>query len=313
MRLRRAVRANPNETLTVLRLAETLAGQYQTEEAIEMYWRAFDRADELDHKLDVVKKLTELYLQRSQLDRLFARLQHQERDDRRPGAETRGRDVAMCLAQAHASSGDMGSARAELEKLLAADTRDTRLLSQLSKLAEEEGDLETAARYQKMHEEVAANEEGQARLADLLAKSGDLEEALAVWSKAAAGKSQSFRVILAMDNLLSNGKALPVLEITEGMLRADPRNWEALYRRGQALEKLGRRQEAAATFQKLIDLPVDDDEKSGYAKAQARNPHLQATGATRTLVSAGRQPSTPLEGRLAAVLQIRGFSGLLRA
>ena len=142
-------------------------------------------------------------------------------------------------------------------------------MSQLSKLAEEEGDLETAARYQKMHEELAASEEGQARLAELLAKSGDLDEALAVWSKAAAGKSQSFRVILAMDNLLLNGKALPVLEITEGILRG-PAELGVLYRRGQALEQLGRRQEAAATFQKLIDLPVDDDEKSGFAKAQAR-------------------------------------------
>ena len=59
------------------------------------------------------------------------------------------------------------------------------------------------------------------RLASLLAKSGDLEEAQAVWSKAAAGKSQSFRVFLAMDNLLSNGKPLPVLEITEASF-ADP-------------------------------------------------------------------------------------------
>ena len=33
----------------------------------------------------------------------------------------------MCLAQAHASSGDMGAARAELERLLATDIRDTRL------------------------------------------------------------------------------------------------------------------------------------------------------------------------------------------
>ncbi len=62
--LRRAVRANPNDTKIILTLAETLAGQYQTEEAIEIYWRAFDRTDDLDHKLDVVRKLTELYLQR---------------------------------------------------------------------------------------------------------------------------------------------------------------------------------------------------------------------------------------------------------
>ena len=240
--LRRAVRANPAESGVVLRLAEALAGQYQTDEAIEMYWRAFDRASELDHKLDVVRKLTELYLQRGQLDRLFARLQNQERDERRPGQEdVRSRDVALCVAQAHASSGDMGSARAELERLLATDTRDTRLLSQLSKLAEEEGDMETAARYQRMHEELASSDEGQARLAVLLAKSGDLEEAQAVWSKAAAGKSQTFRVFLAMDNLLLGGKPQPVLEITEGMLRADPQNWEALYRQGLALSSLAGR------------------------------------------------------------------------
>ena len=64
---------------------------------------------------------------------------------------------------------------------------------------------------------------------------------MAVWSKAAAGKSQSFRVYLAMDNLLSNGKPLPVLEITEGMLRTDPQNWEALYRRGSMSSLAGSR------------------------------------------------------------------------
>ncbi len=313
--LRRAVRANPAESGVVLRLAETLAGQYQTEEAIEMYWRAFDRAQDLDHKLEVVRKLTELYLQRSQLDRLFARLQNQERDVRGPGEETRGRDVALCVAQAHASSGDLGSARAELEKLLATDTRDTRLLEQLSKLAEEEGDLETAARYQKLHEELASSDEGQARLASLLAKSGDLEEAQAVWSKAAAGKNHSFRVFHAMDNLLSNGKPLPVLELAEASLRTNPEDWETLYRQGLALEQLGRLTEAAARFPKLIVLPVGDDEKSAFAKALARNPRLQASGAPRPLISTTRQSMRqsmiPLEERIGAASQIRRFCKLL--
>ena len=190
-------------------------------------------------------------------------------DERRPGEETRGRDVAHVHGAGPCVVGRSGQHRAELEKLLATDTRDTRLLEQLSKLAEEEGDLETAARYQKMHEELAASDEGQARLATLLAKSGDLEEAQAAWSKAAAGKSQSFRVFLAMDNLLSNGKPQPVLEITEASLRKDPSDWEALYRQGQALEGLGRPKEALARFAKLIDLTVSDDEKSALAKAGA--------------------------------------------
>ena len=167
--LRRAVRANPNDTKIVLALAETLAGQYQTDEAIEMYWRAFERADELDSKLDVVRRLTELYLQRNQLDRLLTRLEHSERDER-PAADAGGareRDVAMCLAQALATSGDLGGARSELERLLAANNRDPHLLKQLSKLAEEEGDIESAARYQKLLIELAPSDEELSRLGEL--------------------------------------------------------------------------------------------------------------------------------------------------
>ena len=167
-----------------------------------------------------------------------------------------------------------------LEKLLATDTRDTRLLQQLAKLTEEEGDLETAARYQKMTEELAPSDEGQARLANLLAKSGDLEEAQAVWSRAAAGKSQSFRVFHAMDNLLLNGKPLPVLELTEASCTHDPKDWEALYRQGLALEALGRPKEAAARFEKLIDLPVADDEKSA-CQGQAPTRTCSAPGHLR--------------------------------
>ena len=115
--LRRAVRSNPNDTKVILTLANTLAGQYQTDEAIEIYWRAFDRMDDLDPKLDVVRKLTELYLQKNQLDRLLTRLQHQEHDDRAGAGSDqprRQREVAMCTAQALATSGDLGGARFNL-------------------------------------------------------------------------------------------------------------------------------------------------------------------------------------------------------
>ena len=234
-------------------------------------------------------------------------LQHQERDDRPAGrTRARGRDVAMCVAQAYASSGDLGSARAELERLLATDTRDTRLLHQLSKLAEEEGDLETAARYQKLHEELAPSDEGQARLASLLAKSGDLEEAQAVWSKAAAGKSQSFRVFQAMDNLLSNGKPLPVLEITEAMLASRPaatgkhstaRGWPSSSSAGPRRPRRG--------FEKLIDLPVGDDEKSALRQGAGTQPAASGRRAHRGRSSAAaRQSMMPLE-ELASALRIR--------
>ena len=41
-------------------------------------------------------------------------------------------------------------------------------------------------------------------------------------------------VYMAMDSLLFHQKPMPVLETTEAMLRKDPHDWEALYRRGVA-------------------------------------------------------------------------------
>src|SRR5262249_49783324 len=107
--LRRAVRVNPNETKVVLTLAETLAGQFRTEEAVEMYWRALEKSRDLDGKLGVITRLTELYLQRNQFDRLLGRLQREQAEAQ---AGQQQRELAVCLAQAYATSGDLGSARA---------------------------------------------------------------------------------------------------------------------------------------------------------------------------------------------------------
>ena len=311
--LRRAVRVNPNDTKITLTLAETLAGMYRTDEAIEMYWRAFDKAGELDDRLGVVSKLTELYLQRNQFDRLLTRLQHQERDARAGAAagagQTQQRDVAICRAQAYASSGDLGAARAEIEPLLAANPRDTKLLHQLSKLAEEEGDFEGAARYQKQFNDLASTDESTARLAQLYARSGDLEEAQVVWSKMASDKNESaHRILQAIDSLLGHRKVQPVVEITETMVRKEPGDWEALYRQGEALAGINKPEAAERAFRALLALGIADDEKSAIVKARTRDPKLQGEGARQS--STIRKASVPLEDRIGQVYEMRMASQL---
>jgi tetratricopeptide (TPR) repeat protein len=303
--LRRAVRVNPNETKIILTLAETLAAQFRTEEAIETYWRAFDKAGDLDEKLGMITRLTALYLQRNQLDRLLGRLQREQNESQ--GAQQQ-RELAVCLAQAYAASGDLGMARSELERLLSANARDTQLLQQLSKLAEEEGDLESAAKYQKQLIELAPSDEGSVRLAQLYVRFGDLDEAQALWTRMASGQSQPHRVFQAIDSLLAGDKVRSVLDITESMLRKDPRDWEALYREGVALAGLDRAEDARRRFRALVDLRVEDDEKSSIVKARTRDPKLQATG-TR-LSRYGRTPPTPLEDRLSAAQEIRMATNL---
>ncbi len=312
--LRRASRANPNDTKTLLSLAETLAGQFRTEEAIEMYWRAFDKAEDLDAKLGTVTRLTELYLQRNQLDRLLTRLEHegQERDGR-PAAGAaatldRRRDQAMCLAQALASSGDMGGARAELERLLAGNTRDPHLLKQISKLAEAEGDNDSAARYQKQLVELTNSEEEIARLATLYARAGEIDDAQALWSKLAADKSGSARAYQAIDDLLSNRKNQAVVEITESMIRKDPADWEALYRAGVALAAMQKPDEAAGRFKAILALQTGDDEKSAAVKAKSRKGGQP--GSTPTASTIVRDSGLPLEQRIAVTYTVRMAAGL---
>ncbi len=214
----------------------------------------------------------------------------------------------MCLAQAYASSGDLGSARSELERMLAANTRDTQLLAQLSKLAEEEGDIDSAARYQKQLVDLAPGDEGFSRLGQLYARSGDLEEAQGVWSKLAAGQGSALHVTMAMDSLLFHQKPMPVLETTEAMLRKDPHDWEALYRRGVAAAQLDRPDQAAQAFRTLLEVTISDDEKSALAKAQVRNPRLQPPNAYPLF--SRQQGSSPMENRLGVVIYIRYFCRL---
>jgi tetratricopeptide (TPR) repeat protein len=306
--LRRAVRVNPNDNKALLTLGEALAREFRTEEAIELYWRAFEKAPDLEARLTIVARLTDLYLQRNQFDRLVARLEREQREAKQP------REMAICLAQAYQSSGDFGTARAELERLLAANPRDTALLQQLSSLAETDGDLAFATKYQKQLNEIAPSDEGAARLAQLYLRAGEASEAEAIWARTAGGKQEPHRILQTVDQLLANDKPQTALGITERLLRDKPDQWEALYREGVALTMLEKPDEAERRFRALLDLPTSDDETSAAHKAMEKAQAGRPAGAkTRNIQRVGMPaitPTTPLENRTQALWQILQATGL---
>ena len=247
--LRRAVRVNPNDNKALMTLGEALAREFRTEEAIELYWRAFEKTPELDSRLVVVSRLTDLYLQRNQFDRLIARLEREQREAKQP------REMAICLAQAYQSSGDFGSARAELERLLAASPRDTKLMAQLSSLAETDGDLAAAAKYQRQINEVAPTDEGLARLAQIYMRAGEANEAEAIWARMAGGKQETERILQTIEHLLASDKAQTAVGIVPArLLRDHPDLWEGLYREGIALAAMEKPDEAEQRFRALLAL-----------------------------------------------------------
>ena len=196
-------------------------------------------------------------------------------------------------------------ARSELERLLAVNTRDTQLLQQLSKLSEEEGDFESAARYQKLLTELAPSDDDATRLAQLYSRYGELEEAQVVWSKMAAGKSEAHRIFQAIDNLLSQKKA----PAGDGSHRVYAAQGSA--RLGGALSAgagaigSAKARGRVLRFQAILDLPISDDEKSALCKGVVPRSEAQAGGSRSTSAAFGQQSMIPLQDRISQLLQIR--------
>ncbi|MEX2138330.1 MAG: DUF1583 domain-containing protein [Pirellulales bacterium] len=289
--LRRAVRVNPGEPALLLTLAAALAEQIRTDEAIELYWQAFEKSEGLDEKINVVMKLTDLYLQTNHLDRLFERLERDRREaDRR-------RELTICLAQAHHSAGDFGAARSELESLLSEDTRDTALVQQLSKLAEGEQDIATAIKYQEQLAKLAPGAETEYRLANLLARNGQNEEATAIFVRLIAKEEDPEKLLQSLDSMISQGQNEQALGVIEARLREQPQNWELLYRQAYLLAAT-KPEEATPRLEKLLAFNFDDDELGALGKARERQ---LAAARQRSGASSVRRPTT--QSALQAALQ----------
>ncbi|HEY7326940.1 MAG TPA: tetratricopeptide repeat protein, partial [Gemmataceae bacterium] len=304
--LRRSVRANPSEPQGLLTLANALAERPNTGEAIELFWRAFEKTNDLDDKLPIISRLAELYLQNNQFDRLLERLERERRE------ADKQREMTLSLAQAYQAAGDLGTARQQLEHLLAENSRDTQLLQQLSKLAESESDTAGALKYQRQWAQAAPNNhDAQLGLAQLLVKAGEADEAAAIWVKLVADEPQPHRNLQAIDALLGHGKADAVLAITRRLLAQNPANWELLYREGVALNELQRPDEAVQRFGAILDLRLSDDEEGAAQKANKKQKTGRAAGAsTRMNFQTFQADWVPLQQRTGNVWEIRVFTGL---
>ena len=290
-----------------LSLADALAREFRTEEAIELYWRAFDRTNDLDGKLRRRLSAVRALPPAQPVRPPAACGSNASRPE--PGRE---RESTLYLAQAQAAAGDFGTARQQLEDLLAADPRDTTLLKQLSELAENEGDLGAATQYQKQLQAVAPSGEAAYRLVQLALRAGALEEAEAVWSHSTEAGQDMARVLQALDGLMSHHKYEAVLTTTARLLRKDPNNWELLCREGRALMALDRPDEGTRRFQALLELRRDDDEVSATIKAQrSARPSTAAQGAGTA--AAGLIPTWERVGmrhRIPSVRYARAITGL---
>ena len=314
--LRRSVRANPGEPGGLNTLASALSERGRQGEAIELLWRAFEKTNDLEGKLGVIDRLANLYLEANQFDKLLERLERERRE------ADKNREYTLCIAQAYQSAGDLGTARQQLERLLTENTRDANLLGQLSQLSEQEGDLPSALKYQRQLAAVSSQSfDAQVRLAQLLLKTGEGEEAAAVWVKSIAEVNEPHRNLQAIDQLASTDRQDAALAILSRMLANRPGQWELLYREGAILAGKGKPDEAAARFKAILALKLPDDEmgeallneiKGKTAKkrpdgAKGPPPPPQLLRVTKGVYEPG---VPPLQRRTQNIWQVRNATGL---
>ena len=268
--LRKAVRIDPTEPALTMALGRALAEEFRTDEAIEVYWRAFEKSDEIDDKTTLVQKLTSLYEEQNQFDKLLERLERDRQE------ESKRREMTICIAQAHNSSGDYGTARRELESLLTDNTKDTNLLQQLSKLCETGSDLAAAVEYQSQLAKIAPGHESEFRLAKLLFSNGQREAASDIFVKLTAREENPVRLLKSVDGLLKRMNYESVVKITEPLLSESRDDWELLYREGVALAKQDKFAESKIRFERILSLSFPHDKMGVVAEEKFKRASQKA-------------------------------------
>ena len=302
--LRKAVRINPTEPSLIMSLASALSRQFRTDEAIEVYWRAFEKTDDVDEKASLTQKLTELYLQINQFDKLIDRFERDRRE------EDQRRDMTICLAQAHHSAGDYGTARMELESLLSQDTRDTNLLQQISKLCEESSDLEAAIGYQRQLVAVAPGHETEFRLAGLLQRAGMSDEASEILVRLTRREEDPVRLMRSLDSLLSQGSYESVLAVIDPLLSEQRDDWELMYRQAVAWASMEKRAEAEDVIRRILAINVPFDAYGRVAEEKYKREVAKAkSNSLRGIQSDKPQRTSPLS-MLSNSSQVRQAVGL---
>ncbi|REK10953.1 MAG: hypothetical protein DWQ37_16100 [Planctomycetota bacterium] len=252
--LRRNVRANPNERDALTYLAGQLAEDFQTDEAIELYWRAFDQATNIDEKKEVIAPLTELYLRSNRFETLIDRLDVIGREENKP------RDAILWVAEAHQAAGDLGKAKQLLEQLAREDSRDTKLLEQLVALARAEYDFESAADYQRRIVAAAPTPEAEYLLANLLLELGDIDEAEAAWLKLSQRGGHAQALTASIYTLLGKEQYETAAKVLERAMAKDPGNWEILGPAMLAYVQLDRDDDAREVAKRVLAMNVEPGE-----------------------------------------------------
>ena len=286
--LRQAVRVNPGDEASLRALAKTLADEFQTPEAIDLYWRAFEKAQDLDSQSNIVVALSNLYLRSDQFPKLIERL------------ELRGRELNLrtemtrCLATAYREAGDFRKSRETLEQLLTDDPQNVSLLKELLVLAEQEHNSPEVEQYQRQILNVTGSTEDQRRLARLLEDSGRNDEAAQLLAQVAETQTGRKQMLNEIELQTAAGYYEIAENLCRRLLKNSPGDWEAMHAWRKILRGRGEFEEERAVCRRILALEIDFEStafRPNLSKDATPEPPLDTPASMAAwLEKSGREP-----------------------
>lgn len=245
--LRQAVRVNPGDEMSLRALAKTLADEFQTPEAIELYWRAFEKASDLESQTQIVVALSNLYLRSNQFPKLIERLELRSRELNLPTEMTR------CIATAYRESGDFGKARESLDSLLIDSPSNVSLLKELSGLAMLEHNKSAVIEYQRHIVRSAPSEAERRQLVKLLDQSGNVDEANQILVNLALETSTIEEFLPSFAALQASGQRETANTLLDRKFPGWSDNWELAFAVAQASTSA----DAKVIARRIVTMQVD--------------------------------------------------------
>ena len=229
--LRQALIHEPGNTDVLRILAQTLADSEQHEEAIELFWRLYERLEHFPAKLSVIEILATQYNQLDRDDDLVERLQLLSRNyDRR-------REAMQCLVRVYVLRGDYDEAQSVLEDMLdmpddtAAGEMSLWVLRELVSIAERQGDFAAAAQYQETLVQKSSDSGEQQHLFYLYDKLGDTAGTRKLFFEQVLRQGTMEARFELIDAMIRQGQFDIVTQVLEFLEIHEPEHWQVAFRR----------------------------------------------------------------------------------
>ena len=250
--LRRAVRASPADVSALRSLARTLADEFQTPEALELTWRAFELSIDDQERRDLAAQLAHLALRSGRWQTTQDRFEQWQR------SQSDSLQAARAYSTLLQEAGRFTEARAALEPLLHTDPENSVLLAELANLAERERNTPLAAQYMLQLYHTSGSLADLRRLLALdntASTRSSIDKVQLLRDAAAAAASRSdFHAVVQL--AAARELTAPALSLCLERLNRDPDDWWTLYQAASLTQTAGDLTTAAALWQKLLNLPL---------------------------------------------------------